>query len=156
MTSSNIGKRIKEKRNELGLTLENVASVSGVSRQTIQRYESGVIKNIPSERIENIAKALRTTPDYLMGWSDLDSFVRPKAPNSYLIGQPSTDRMLKENGGRYYNHQGHYLDPEVAEIAQELYDRPELKALFSTMKKLSKEDLETITKLINKFAANKE
>ena len=64
----NLGDRIKAKRDELDLTLEEVAKFVGVSRQTIQKYESGVIANIPSDKIESLAFALRTTPSYLMGW----------------------------------------------------------------------------------------
>lgn len=64
----NIGERIKSKRTELGYTLEEIAKIVGVSRQTIQRYESGIINNIPSDKIELLAFALRTTPAYLMGW----------------------------------------------------------------------------------------
>lgn len=59
---------IKSKREELHLTLEDVAKIAGTSRQTIQRYESGTISNVPSDKIELIAKALHTTPAYLMGW----------------------------------------------------------------------------------------
>ena len=47
----NKGDRIKKLRNELGLTLEEVAKKVGTSRQTIQRYESGEISNIPSDKI---------------------------------------------------------------------------------------------------------
>lgn len=65
-----IGDRIKSKRLELERTLEDVSKVVGVSRQTIQKYESGVITNIPSDKIELISKALNTTPAYLMGWED--------------------------------------------------------------------------------------
>lgn len=57
---------IKKRRAELRLTLEEVAKIVGVSRQTIQRYENGVIENIPSTRVEKLAKALRTTAGYLM------------------------------------------------------------------------------------------
>lgn len=71
--SASIGQRIKEKRIERNMTLEEVGKIAGVSRATIQRYESGTISNIPSDRIERIAKALKTTPAYLMGWED-DSF----------------------------------------------------------------------------------
>lgn len=60
--------RMKGKRNKLGMTLEDVAKVVGVSRQTIQKYESGIVANIPSDKIELLAKALHTTPAYLMGW----------------------------------------------------------------------------------------
>lgn len=70
-----IGDRIKKRRTCLGLTLEDVAKTSGVSRQTIQRYESGVISNIPSDRIEKIAEALSVSPAYLMGWLNNDGFL---------------------------------------------------------------------------------
>jgi len=59
---------IKCKRIESGMTLEELAAKVGVSRQTIQRYESGVIGNIPSDKIEMMAAALDTTPAALMGW----------------------------------------------------------------------------------------
>lgn len=64
---------IKAKRIEKHMTLEELACKVGVSRQTIQRYESGTISNIPSDKIELMAKALETTPAYLMGWSDRSS-----------------------------------------------------------------------------------
>ena len=62
------GERIRARRRALGLTLEDVAAATGTSRQTIQRYENGVIGNIPDERLEALARALSTTPAYLMGW----------------------------------------------------------------------------------------
>lgn len=65
-----LGERIKGKRKERKMTLEEVAKFVGVSRQTIQRYESGVISTIPSDKVERLAQALRTTPAYLMGWED--------------------------------------------------------------------------------------
>ncbi len=61
---------LKARRHTLGMTLEEVAKAVGTSRQTVQKYESGIIANIPSDRIEKLAEALRTTPAYLMGWTD--------------------------------------------------------------------------------------
>lgn len=63
--------RMKEKRLEHRLTLDDVARHVGTTRQTIQKYESGVITNIPSDKIELLAEALHTTPAYLMGWDDV-------------------------------------------------------------------------------------
>ena len=54
-----------------------------MSRQTIQRYESGVIGNIPYDKIEGIAKALNVTPGYLMGWEQLPDI--PDFPNIFPI-----------------------------------------------------------------------
>ena len=50
------------------MTLEDVAKIVGVSRQTIQRYESGVISNIPSDKIEKLADIYHKSPTDLMGW----------------------------------------------------------------------------------------
>ena len=60
--------RLRETRLERGMTLEGLAKAVGTSKQTIHRYETGAIANIPSDKIEAIAGALKTTPAYLMGW----------------------------------------------------------------------------------------
>lgn len=59
---------LKRRRKALHLTLDQVSAVVGVSRQTIQKYESGVIANIPPDKVELLAQALDTTPAELMGW----------------------------------------------------------------------------------------
>ena len=64
--------RIRELRRAKGLSLEQLAEAIGTSRQTVHRYETGVITNIPSEKIEAMARTLGTTPARLMGWEDND------------------------------------------------------------------------------------
>lgn len=66
----NIGDRIKEKRLANNMTLEELGKKADVNKATIQRYESGKITNIPSDRIERISEALSVSPSYLMGWED--------------------------------------------------------------------------------------
>lgn len=63
-----IGHNIRACRLRCGLTLEDVAKRIGLSRQTLSRYETGVIGNIPSDKIEGLAKIFHTTPQALMGW----------------------------------------------------------------------------------------
>ncbi len=72
----NLGDRLKKKRREKHLTLEKVGEYIGVSKQTVQRYESGQIANIPLARLSELAKVLDTTPGYLMGWEseDIDNY----------------------------------------------------------------------------------
>lgn len=65
-----IGKRIKELRRSKRMTLEELAEIIGTSKQTINRYENGIITNIPAEKIVALANALETTPQNLMGWSE--------------------------------------------------------------------------------------
>lgn len=67
----NIHNRIKKRRIQLGLTLIEVANKLGVSEGTVQRYESGFIKNIKYETIVKLSEILNCTPEYLMGFSDV-------------------------------------------------------------------------------------
>lgn len=62
--------RIKNRRNSLGLTLLDVADMLGVKEATVQRYESGEIKNVKHETVVKLATILKCSPQYLMGWSD--------------------------------------------------------------------------------------
>lgn len=65
-----IGRRIKNRRLELGLSVDEVAARIGKNRATVYRYESSDIENLPTSILEPLAKALQTTPGYLMGWED--------------------------------------------------------------------------------------
>ncbi|MHC1681342.1 MAG: helix-turn-helix domain-containing protein [Clostridiaceae bacterium] len=62
--------KIKARRLELKLTLKEVAERVGVSEPTIQRYESGQIKNVRRDKIKLLADALEVTPAYLMDWEE--------------------------------------------------------------------------------------
>lgn len=65
-----IGKRISRLRTKLGVSQAYLADKTGISSSTLSRYETDAVTNIPSDKLENIADALNTTPAYLMGWED--------------------------------------------------------------------------------------
>ena len=65
-----IANRLKELRHERKLTLDEVAAALGTSKQTIHRYENGIISNIPHEKIERLADVFKVSPSELMGWED--------------------------------------------------------------------------------------
>lgn len=67
----NIGKRIKERRKALKMSADELAARLGKDRSTIYRYEKGDIENLPLDILEPIAAALNTTPQYLMGWEEV-------------------------------------------------------------------------------------
>lgn len=58
---------LKARRLELGLTMLEVAKAIGVSEATVSRYESGNIKNMRRDRIENYAQVLKVNPALLIG-----------------------------------------------------------------------------------------
>lgn len=65
-----ISDRIRARREELGLSVAELAKRLGKNRATVYRYESNDIEDMPSSVLEPLAKALQTTPAYLMGWDD--------------------------------------------------------------------------------------
>lgn len=119
-----IGERIKQRRLELGYTADMLAKMLNKNRATIYRYENGDIENMPIDVLEPLAKALNTTPAYLMGWNDSEQSVEPKPKDVY------------------------YTDPEAAEFAEYLRTRPGARMLFSAAKDISKEDLEKAVEYI--------
>ena len=58
---------------------------------------------------------------------------------------------LVEDHSKDEQSQGYYLDPETADFAQELKDRPELKILFSASRKATKEDIEMTIDILNRL-----
>ena len=45
----------------------------------------------------------------------------------------------------------YYLDDEAREIAKQVYERPQLRMLFSASKNVSAEDLETVIALVRRM-----
>ena len=62
--------RIKERRLKLEMSYQDLSDATGISKSTLQRYETGYIKKVPINQIEILAKALHTTPSYLVGWDN--------------------------------------------------------------------------------------
>lgn len=64
LPAMSIHERIKRRRLELGLSLEDVGDAAGVSWQTVQQWEK---KTGPKRtRLPGVAHALKTTPEYLL------------------------------------------------------------------------------------------
>ena len=82
---------IKKRRLDLGLTMEELGKKIGVSKATIQRYESGEIKNVRRDKIAKLADALETTPAYLMGWED-----EKKEEKHFLLIDDGEEVLTKE------------------------------------------------------------
>lgn len=62
--------RIKNQREKLGFSFQDLATLTDMSKSTLQRYETGGIKNIPLGKLEILAKALQVTPEYILGWDE--------------------------------------------------------------------------------------
>lgn len=85
----NINEKIKQRRLELNLSLEDVAKALGVNRSTVLRYESKTINKMPIDVIPPLAKILKCTPEYLMGWEDEDEEKINNYNNLYKLSKQS-------------------------------------------------------------------
>lgn len=65
------GKLIRDRRHELGLTLEEVGAIVGVGKSTVRKWEAGTIRNLRRDKIALLAKALRLEPVDLIDLEDL-------------------------------------------------------------------------------------
>lgn len=80
-----IMERMKNRREELNMSYQTLSEKVGISKSTLQRYETGFIKNMPVDKLEDIAKALNVSPAYLMGWDEPDILVRLDNGEEVLI-----------------------------------------------------------------------
>ena len=78
-----IGKKIKNLRLQNGISQTELAERIKISKQTLYKYEKGIVTNIPSDKIEALADALNTTPSFLMGWEKEQSKPQNNIFNKY-------------------------------------------------------------------------
>lgn len=105
-----VGEKIKNLRVDMDLTQEALASATGTTKQTIHKYETGIISNIPASRLKAIADKLQTTPAYLMGWTDnidtqtkndviADIILRLRSDSTFLEVVSSLNDLTEERLG---------------------------------------------------------
>ena len=66
------GSKIRKARSAAGLSQVKLAEMIGVSKQSMYKYESGIVTNIPFDKEEMIARICHVTPAYLLGWTEED------------------------------------------------------------------------------------
>jgi phage repressor protein C with HTH and peptisase S24 domain len=91
----NIHRRIKEKREELGLTMQALAALVGVKAwQTVQQWEKEDGGTAPKrERLKAVADALKTTPEYLLFGDSRP----PEQVDSAAVGNESSKPYLPKD-----------------------------------------------------------
>lgn len=96
-------KRIKDRRQELGYSFQDLANLTGMSKSTLQRYETGAIKNIPLDKLKVLASALEVAPEWIMGWAD---DVRMNITYEKLEAVPTEEELRLLKAYRKLNEEG--------------------------------------------------
>lgn len=71
-TSRLLAEKIKRRREELRLTLQDLADRTGLNKSTLQRYESGAIHSIPLVRLKALARALEVSDEWMIEASAME------------------------------------------------------------------------------------
>jgi transcriptional regulator with XRE-family HTH domain len=122
------GDNLKQIRRERGMTQQALAEAVGTKKQTIARYENGMIQTPPYDRVEALAMALCTTPAFLLGWEEEIPYFGEAAADA-APGMPEECRrdageqvVYAEDdamiGDRIHAHDKVYLKPGPVEDGQ--------------------------------------
>jgi transcriptional regulator with XRE-family HTH domain len=103
MDMKQIGIKIKQRRESLNISAEELAQEIGVHKATIHRYENADFKSMKLPVIEAIAHVLKVNPAWLLGTSDdmEEPTTTPLTPRdqkdiSLIIDQ--TKQLLAQDG----------------------------------------------------------
>ena len=78
-----VGDRIRQVRQEQDVTQQELADYIGVSKQAVYKYENNIVSNIPTDKVDAIAKRLKVSPAYLMGWEEQPEPKKPTIPPGF-------------------------------------------------------------------------
>lgn len=139
MTISN---KIKRLRKEAKISQVELAKKLGTTKQTIYKYENGLITNIPSDKIETMAQLFDTTPQYLMGWEDL-----PNADSSDISPEAAeTASMIHESENR----------EEIINIVETVIEDEDYRAIVTASKELNPDEMKMVRAMIEGLVNKKE
>ncbi|QHI72869.1 helix-turn-helix domain-containing protein [Aminipila terrae] len=105
------------------MTNEELSRLSGVPLGTLNKIFAGQTTDPKFETVKALCSALG------ISLSELDNF----------------ESNNQDNASNYY------LDPEAAEIAQEIYEDKDLRMLFDASRKVSKSDIQLVIDMVKRL-----
>lgn len=139
-----LNEKIRRRRLELGMSQAALAEALGYSnRATVAKVESGV-NDITQSKIEKYAEALKTTPAYLMDWTD-DPYNYELDPDGRLndIPKPLFEVLMEQ----------HHDDPEAVWHAYEAMQEANLMEASREYKKPAGPELDELDAELLRLAA---
>lgn len=121
------GERLRSLRESRSLTQDDLAEALGLTKQAVSQYERGV-RRPDFEILSMICDHFNVSVDFLLGKSDY------------------TPRLLDAQGLSLMDQ--YYLEPETAELAQQLYENKELRVLFDAARTARPEDLRLVHEML--------
>lgn len=128
-----VGRRIKDRRIELGWTLDELAAKVGYSdKSTLSRVENGKT-DMPLKKLDKIAQVLDVTPAYLIGFTEADipdglnkelylNYIHDSKNPDFLAaieGTPSDDLCIKIKAFDLNDAEVDYMDKQLTFIVEQ-------------------------------------
>ena len=141
-----LGEIIHNYRVENRMTMQDFAVKANLSKGYISMLEKNQHpqsqrKLTPSfETYQKVAVAMGITIDDLVLLLDENEPVKLHSPSS---PEPSRESTAAQRS--------YYINSEVAELAQEIYNNPELRVLFDATRNVSKEDLQLVVDMTKRL-----
>lgn len=117
-----LGNKIRKLREKRGLTQTELGNLISVGKTTISNYETNY-SSPDVETIKKIADYFNVSTDYLLGRGD----------------DPEKDLP------------SYYIDQDTQEMAQEIFENPDLRILFDASRDLKTDDIKAVTDLLKRF-----
>ena len=92
-----IGTKLKERRQALGKTLEDVGKEVGVGKSTVRKWEQGMIKNMRRDKIALLAAALDISPAEIIDYQEQAPTVLSAAELQLIIAYRAADDRAQED-----------------------------------------------------------
>lgn len=123
--------RLRELRLQKKYSQQDLADRIKVTKQTISQYERGV-REPDYDNLLALCDVFNVSTDYLLGKDDV------------------TMRLLDADALRKMD-ECYYLNEETAQAAQEIFDNPDLRALFDAGRDSKPEDLRMAADLLTRL-----
>lgn len=117
-----IANKIKARRLELGLTLEEVGQAVGVGKSTVRKWENGMIKNMGRDKVATLASVLQI---------------------------PAVE--LVPGDAKISEHQKQYADSADLDRLEALHQNPRLGLLFDHSSKMRPEDVDFMIQMAERI-----
>lgn len=123
-----LGNTLRDKRLELGLTLEEVGDYVGVGKSIVSRWERGAIKNIRNDKVKKISEILHISQEAIFNYAIIDT----------LAG--ISEQMHTENEER------------KARILKKLNDEPEYIDIVEAVLRIKNTEIEWALQIVSVLA----
>ena len=124
MSSADVVKKLCEER---GIAISRFERDCGFSNGYLRNLKRGAL---PSDKLRQIAEYFGVTVEYLITGED----------------QPEPAGIIRED-------EHYYLDPDARAAAQDVYERPGMRVLFSAARGVSEQDLRTVATILERMKA---